>query len=53
MSALEEPSAPIASAQWFTTTHRTTVQTAGQGGAHDAAMALERLCHAYWYPLYG
>ncbi|MBM3883328.1 MAG: sigma-70 family RNA polymerase sigma factor [Verrucomicrobia bacterium] len=36
----------------FTTTHWSVVLTAGEGGSPEAAKALERLCRAYWYPLY-
>jgi RNA polymerase sigma factor (sigma-70 family) len=37
----------------FTTTHWSVVLAAGQGTASPrAAAALEKLCQAYWYPLY-
>lgn len=36
----------------FTTTHWSMVATAGDGTLPGAAEALERLCRAYWYPLY-
>jgi RNA polymerase sigma-70 factor (ECF subfamily) len=36
----------------FATTHWSVVLAAGQGGSRQAAEALERLCSAYWYPLY-
>src|SRR5215510_7447918 len=36
----------------FATTHWSLVLRAGQLDGPDAAEALERLCHAYWYPLY-
>src|ERR1043166_3051920 len=36
----------------FTTTHWSTVLSAGHGGTDTAAEALEKLCSAYWYPLY-
>src|SRR5207245_7341672 len=39
-------------AQWFTTTHWSVVLTAGQPGSLEADVALEKLCHAYWPPLY-
>jgi RNA polymerase sigma-70 factor (ECF subfamily) len=39
-------------AQWFATTHWSVVLTAGQGASPDAEAALEKLCRAYWYPLY-
>ena len=38
--------------QWFATTHWSVVLTAGDGGAPQRAEALEKLCRAYWYPLY-
>jgi RNA polymerase sigma factor (sigma-70 family) len=39
-------------AQWFATTHWSVVLTAGQGGSPNAEAALEKLCRAYWRPLY-
>jgi RNA polymerase sigma-70 factor (ECF subfamily) len=36
----------------FTATHWSVVLTAGGGGAPEATAALEKLCRAYWYPLY-
>ena len=36
----------------FTTTHWSVVLEAGQANSPAAAEALERLCGAYWYPLY-
>jgi RNA polymerase sigma factor (sigma-70 family) len=36
----------------FATTHWSIVLTAGQGHSLQAAEALEKLCSAYWYPLY-
>jgi hypothetical protein len=41
-----------APAEWFTTTHWSVVLTAGQNASPDAEAALEKLCRAYWYPLY-
>ena len=38
--------------QWFATTHWSVVLTAKQGEASEAAVALEKLCRAYWPPLY-
>ena len=37
---------------WFTTTHWSVVLAAGRSESPDAQQALERLCQAYWYPLY-
>jgi len=36
----------------FVTTHWSVVLAAGQSGSPSAADALEKLCSAYWYPLY-
>jgi RNA polymerase sigma-70 factor (ECF subfamily) len=36
----------------FTTTHWSTVLSAGHGNTDTAAAALDKLCRAYWYPLY-
>ncbi|MCI0535434.1 MAG: hypothetical protein L0Z50_09400 [Verrucomicrobiales bacterium] len=37
----------------FRTTHWSIVLQAGDGGDSCSAAALEHLCAAYWYPLYG
>ena len=36
----------------FNTTHWSVVLAAGHSSAPGATEALEKLCHAYWYPLY-
>ena len=36
----------------FATTHWSVVLAAGHGSPPHAARALEKLCQAYWYPLY-
>ena len=36
----------------FTTTHWTLVLAAGKAESADALVAMEKLCSAYWYPLY-
>jgi RNA polymerase sigma factor (sigma-70 family) len=36
----------------FCTTHWSVVLAAGQGSSPESALALERLCGTYWYPLY-
>lgn len=36
----------------FATTHWSVVLRAGDSHAPESAQALERLCRAYWYPLY-
>ena len=38
--------------QWFTTTHWSVVLSAGRSDSPHAADALEKLCRAYWNPLY-
>jgi RNA polymerase sigma-70 factor (ECF subfamily) len=37
---------------WFTTTHWTLILNAQDTSSPLAAAALEKLCRAYWYPLY-
>jgi DNA-directed RNA polymerase specialized sigma24 family protein len=37
----------------FATTHWSVVLAAGQGQSAPAQRALETLCRAYWYPIYG
>jgi RNA polymerase sigma-70 factor (ECF subfamily) len=41
-----------APAQWFATTHWSVVLAVKQGDSSEAAVALEKLCRAYWRPLY-
>jgi RNA polymerase sigma-70 factor (ECF subfamily) len=36
----------------FATTHWSVVLAAGHGSEADSQQAIERLCEAYWYPLY-
>ena len=38
--------------QWFPTTHWSVVLAAGKTVSPQSREALERLCSAYWYPLY-
>jgi len=53
MSAHEQPPrAAEALAREFSTTHWSVVLAAGQMDLPSAAEALEKLCRAYWYPLY-
>ena len=40
------------SGAWFLTTHWSVVLASGQSDTPRAAEALQRLCQAYWYPLY-
>ncbi len=49
-----EPKAEDSTARvgWFTTTHWSVVLTAGKPDMPGAMEALERLCRAYWFPLY-
>jgi RNA polymerase sigma factor (sigma-70 family) len=39
-------------AAWFTTTHWSIVINAQDPASPQAGQALEKLCRAYWYPLY-
>src|SRR2546430_7258053 len=43
---------PHASTQWFATTHWSVVLAANQQTSPQGTEALEKLCRAYWYPLY-
>jgi RNA polymerase sigma factor (sigma-70 family) len=45
-------SEPEAHKGFFATTHWSVVMAAGQRDSPQAAEALEKLCHTYWYPLY-
>ncbi|MHC1765340.1 MAG: hypothetical protein AB9869_13735 [Verrucomicrobiia bacterium] len=36
----------------FTSTHWSTVLSAGHPDSPEAEAALERLCQTYWYPVY-
>ena len=36
----------------FQTTHWSMVLRAGDAGSLESTVALEKLCHGYWYPLY-
>jgi len=46
------PCPPLAGTRSFVTTHWSVVLTAGKPESPQAAEALEKLCRAYWYPLY-
>src|ERR1017187_9261762 len=48
----QDPEASTASRQWFATTHWSVVMLAGTSDSPRALEALERLCRAYWLPLY-
>jgi RNA polymerase sigma-70 factor (ECF subfamily) len=48
----QDPEASTASRQWFATTHWSVVMQAGTSDSPRALEALERLCRAYWLPLY-
>lgn len=52
MSREHNQSNPPEGAGVFVTTHWQTVVDAGEGVSPAAVAALERLCHAYWYPIY-
>jgi RNA polymerase sigma factor (sigma-70 family) len=47
-NAIDDRSDP----QWFATTHWSVVLSAGQTTSSRASEALEKLCRAYWPPLY-
>ena len=40
------------SGEWFLTTHWSVVLTAREAASPQATEALEKLCRAYWWPLY-
>jgi RNA polymerase sigma factor (sigma-70 family) len=46
------PAGPSPQPGWFTTTHWSVVLAAGQAASPQSEAALEKLCRAYWYPLY-
>lgn len=50
--SLTSTEAPQRSDAWFVTTHWSVVLSAGRSDTPRAAEALQRLCQAYWYPLY-
>jgi DNA-directed RNA polymerase specialized sigma24 family protein len=53
MAGSDEHSGPEVKAQRiFATTHWSLVRAAGRPEAPEAAAALEKLCQAYWYPVY-
>ena len=52
MSGQPSDSASINQGPVFATTHWSVVLAAGQSGSEAQAAALEKLCRAYWYPLY-
>jgi RNA polymerase sigma-70 factor (ECF subfamily) len=52
MPARDTQTPGAAEPQWFATTHWSVVLAAGQTGSEAQAAALEKLCQAYWYPLY-
>jgi len=43
---------PPTSNQWFVTTHWSVVLAAKNGDSPNASAAMERLCRAYWRPIY-
>ena len=47
-NAIDDRSDP----RWFATTHWSVVLSAGQANSSQASEALDKLCHAYWSPLY-
>jgi RNA polymerase sigma-70 factor (ECF subfamily) len=51
-SARDTEVSTSAQGNWFTTTHWSLVLSAQDTSSPLAAAALEKLCRAYWYPLY-
>ena len=47
-----EPKADSPEAGLFATTHWSVVARAGDSQSPESGLALERLCSAYWYPVY-
>ena len=52
MSSSQQSPAAALGKEWFTTTHWSVVLAAGHCGSPNAVEALEKLCRAYWPPLY-
>ncbi len=52
MFSIQETDIPSGLGGGFPTTHWSVVLSAGDGSLPNAKAALERLCRAYWYPLY-
>ena len=52
MFSTQETDIPSGAGSGFPTTHWSIVLSAGGGTEPNAQAALERLCRAYWYPLY-
>ncbi len=52
VSSLEQNFGPVPAADAFATTHWSMVLRAGDQQSDGSAAALEKLCRAYWYPLY-
>src|SRR5262245_2588624 len=48
----ESEGPPPGDLHYFATTHWSVVLTAGRAEAAEAAGALEKLCRAYWHPIY-
>jgi len=49
---MSEPDSALAARAQFTTTHWSVVLSAGRANSPKARDALEKLCHAYGFPLY-
>jgi len=52
MISIQETDIPSGACSGFPTTRWSMVLSAGEGSLPNAQAALERLCRAYWYPLY-
>jgi len=47
-----QPESAASHGKIFATTHWSVVLSAGEGATEASQLALEKLCHAYWYPIY-
>src|SRR5690242_5385851 len=47
-----EQETEVAAPRIFATTHWSVVRAAGEGATEASHLAMEKLCTAYWYPIY-
>jgi RNA polymerase sigma factor (sigma-70 family) len=52
MASADSDDQPTADRGRFASTHWSVVLAAARTASPEAAAAMEKLCHAYWYPLY-
>src|SRR5207253_7528719 len=52
MNDSDEPISVFATPSQFNTTHWSVVLLAGKSASSQSSAALEKLCRAYWHPLY-